>query len=554
MYRRSEYEHYKPQPLQDYYLKQTENYTNSHGSYANNHEDYNYYRGNYNDNRENRNANSENRDYYNSPVKRSTYEVIDDEEEDELYFYGGGRNKKTTIVKDAEEEYVHVPEATQDDFEYDAADFESEASSSSSWTSESEADFEVDVVKKRKKKTVVVSTLKVKSNVVVSAARPKAYAPKIVDLDAPTIIKLPPNPLPDTWAHIVQNPLKRIKDKCTEIITPSIQGKGWLEGLKLVNPVQGILMRPPFHPDTFTIKHWAKFMQNILPAVMNDGYLFVWVEREELAGVIRAAEKYLSFKYVENLCWIRRDLGNRLLREFPTAEPALFYKSKMTLLILRRDPQNQCKLRHQRNPDCIFDFAGPGRMPDGRVYDVIEMLLDGGKFCGPHLMHLWAGSEETDRLVYGTRKQWIRVLEVAADAVDYVAVDAINEDVYDVDAVDAVDTVNNMNDVNAIVDYVDTVKAVDAANYVATIDTVDVVHSVDNMNIVDAVHIVTVDVDSLDHDIPLEDSVDLVTAKPDTSDTADISDLNPINPDINMIPSSTFDEDFCNFITCDPVI
>ena len=151
---------------------------------------------------------------------------------------------------------------------------------------------------------------------------------------------------------------------------------------------------------------------------MKAGYLFIWVEREELAQVIRASEEHLGFKYVENLCWIRRSLGNKIMKEVPDTSGGhglLFYKSKMTLLILRKDPNNLCKLRHQRNPDCIIDFVGPGRMPDGRVYDVIETLLDGSRSVGPHLMHLWAGTSPTDRLVYQSRKHWIRVLEEVED-------------------------------------------------------------------------------------------------------------------------------------------
>ena len=332
------------------------------------------------------------------PVKRSWIE--EEDEENELYFRGGGRKKKI-------EEEVYEPSQEIVD---DPIDSNASASDLNPWSSDTESsDFEEDSSKKKSKATAPPSI-----------SKPKAYAPKVVDLDAPTITKLPPNPIPNTWAHRIHNPLKAIQKQSptsVEILTRSIARRGWLEGLTLRNPVQGILMKPPFHEEKFTIKNWARFMQKILPTVMQDGYLFIWVERDELADVIRAADKYLGFKYVENLCWIRRTVGNRLMREAPkdSGKPVLFHKSKMTLLILRRDPNNICKLRHQRNPDCIFDFVGPGRMPDGRVYDVIETLLDGTKLPGPHLMHLWAGNSPTDRLVYQTRKHWIRVLEIVED-------------------------------------------------------------------------------------------------------------------------------------------
>lgn len=369
----------------DYYLNvNDENYFNHHNQIEHNYK---------------RERESNNDNYYNS------HKLIEDEE-DELYFYGGGRKRKT--AKDQDNDHLDVvADITNINSlsDYDPIDYAS-SDISSSWSSNEE------VFKKTKKLTKVMnktSAIKSSSNSVqqvVQYIKPKAYNPKIVDFDAPTIIKIPPNQIPNTWAHIIHNPLKQTGyDGCREILVESLTS-GWNSELKLANSIQGILMRPPFN-EKFSIQKWAKFMKRFLPSVLENGYLFIWVEREELADVIRAAEKYLSFKYVENLCWIKRNLGNRLLLE----EGSLFYKSKMTLLILRRDPNNKCKLRHQRNPDCIFDFVGPGRMPDGRVYDVIETLLDGTSSPGPHLMHLWASSNPTDSLVYKSRKHWIRVIE-----------------------------------------------------------------------------------------------------------------------------------------------
>jgi hypothetical protein len=460
------------------------------------------------------------------PVKRNWIE--DDEEEDELYFYGGGGRKKKNNSPVKEEIYKE-PIAKTDEIEFDPAVFES----SSDWSSEFESETE-NIKNKKKKKptkstTVSTSSKPKSSNESTSFVKPKAYAPKVVDLDAPTVIKLPPNPIPNTWAHIVHNPLKAIQKQLpssVEILTKSIVGKTWFEGLKLRNPVQGILMRPPFDEETFTIKQWAKFMQKILPKVMDDGYLFIWIEREELADVIRAAEKYLSFKYVENLCWIRRDVGNRLMREVPK-ESALFYKSKMTLLILRRDPNSRCKLRHQRNPDCIFDFVGPGRMPDGRVYDVIETLLDGTKLPGPHLMHLWAGNSPTDRLVYQARKHWIRVLETDEEQVEEESeVIAsvkfeISEDIKDEENQDVEEEIKVPDEAEIEKSMADEIE-VDKEN---STDSTDSTHST---------HSTTVD--------------ELETLLSNT----DVSE-----PDVKskVLSSGTnnFDENFLNFIICEPV-
>lgn len=481
---------------------------------------------------------------YNQNQKRN-WMIEDDEEEDELYFYGGGGRKKKQQqpqVEDKDEIFIPteaetIAKTATDDFEYDPADFESSDLTSSSWSSE-ESDYEKMLNKKKKESGAVKSKLKFSvadEKEILTTVKPKAYAPKVIDLDAPTIIKLPPNPIPNTWAHIVHNPLKAIQKQLPstiEILTKSIWHRSWLKGLKLKNPVQGILMRPPFDQQ-FTIKEWAKFMQKLLPTVMKDGYLFIWIEREELADVIRAAEQYLSFKYVENLCWIRRDVGNRLMREPPNVNPALFYKSKMTLLILRRDPNNQCKLRHQRNPDCIFDFVGPGRMPDGRVYDVIETLLDGTKMAGPHLMHLWAGNSPTDRLVYQARKQWIRVLEVDDEEEE---------------------SASEMGTVEASVE--DEAEIVEMSTVIDTAETDDVVAD-DAMAINTDGHPETDVTPVTLTESSVSNTEDVTMAHDKTAE--DLETELPVNKDEEecklpgLLGSSTFDEDFCNFIVCEPL-
>ena len=471
-------------------------------------------------------------DFNNFPKndRREIKWLADDEDEDELYFYSG---KKTKSTANNEFKFKEQPETDelyeqQEDYEYNSEDFESLASSSSSWS-----DTEDEQYLKKNKKNNLVTTAKSKSvNIINSTSnnnnnitnRPKAYAPKFVDIDAPTLIKIPPNPIPVTWAHLIHNPLKYLEkggEGCTEILTSSILGENWdwLNGSNLKCPIQGIYMRPPFNEE-FTPQHWAKFMQKILPVVMEGGYLFIWVEREELADVIRVADRFLSFKYVENLCWIRRSLGNRLLRE--NGKTALFCKSKLTLLILRRDPKNQCKLRHQRNPDCIFDFVGPGRMPDGRVYDVIETLLDGTKAIGPHLMHLWAGASPTDRLVYQARKHWIRVLEIEVDESDNG-----NENELDISQKKSVAiNINSLESENEVVNLVTTEPLNEEQNC-------DSEGDIETNSFVD--------------------QPDYISKNFDAEDNTEHQCID----DEHLIgvreSSNTFDDDFCNFIAAEPI-
>jgi hypothetical protein len=277
-------------------------------------------------------------------------------------------------------------------------------------------------------------------------SRPKAYQPRVVDLNAPTLVKHPPGPMPSTWAHIVSNPflVPEQSDLCNAVHVQSILGKAekWMSRLGGAK-VQGICMRPPL---SLPVDTWTLQLAPLLPRLMPHGYLFVWLnDRSQLAPVIRAADRHLAFKYVENLCWVWREQSGRI-REQPAS---LLGKSKMTLLILKRDPDNRVKLRHQRHGDCLFDVARlpeeqsrgslhlrngacsvPTHTPDARVYDIIETLIDPGKArphesrgedaddnvdgvsgYAPYLLHLWAGDSEEEMLIHRQRRHWLRVIE-----------------------------------------------------------------------------------------------------------------------------------------------
>ena len=85
-----------------------------------------------------------------------------------------------------------------------------------------------------------------------------------------------------------------------------------------------------------------------------------------------------GFTYVENLCWIRRYPNHSIVTE----EYDYFTKSKAILLIFKRG--EGITLRHQRNPDVIFDFVRRDKYlaedkPDN-IYEVIETLLPEGNY------------------------------------------------------------------------------------------------------------------------------------------------------------------------------
>lgn len=78
----------------------------------------------------------------------------------------------------------------------------------------------------------------------------------------------------------------------------------------------------------------------------------MWIEKEWLREIIRVTKEW-GFKYVENFCWIKKNVNNRI-----ALQPGkLFNKSKLSLLIFRIG--GDVDLRHQRSPDCVFDFVQP---------------------------------------------------------------------------------------------------------------------------------------------------------------------------------------------------
>lgn len=95
--------------------------------------------------------------------------------------------------------------------------------------------------------------------------------------------------------------------------------------------------------------------------IVKAGFLFIWLEKEWLQRIVSIVAKW-GFKYVENFCWIKKNINNQINRD----EYKYFNKSKLSLLIFRKE--GEIELRHQRNPDCVFDFIRP-RLPGKKKKD-----------------------------------------------------------------------------------------------------------------------------------------------------------------------------------------
>ena len=118
-----------------------------------------------------------------------------------------------------------------------------------------------------------------------------------------------------------------------------------------------------------------------MPSIIDFGFLFIWCEKELTAQVLKLASSW-DFRYVENFTWVKKNLDNRI-----SVQPSRYInRSKSTCLIFRK--AGEIEIRHQRNPDCDFDFIQPEdlsmqgerRLVEAKpsyIFEIIETLLPG---------------------------------------------------------------------------------------------------------------------------------------------------------------------------------
>lgn len=171
-----------------------------------------------------------------------------------------------------------------------------------------------------------------------------------------------------------------------------------------------------------------EFSQLVIPkSVMQDGILFIWVEKEYIMDVCKFLEGQ-EFYYVENMCWVMLDENMKAEVEktqtqdstpaFIREDYTYLKKSKKTLLMFRRmskgDGENghaKLELRHQRTGDVVFDWKDPVNRfskPQYYTYKLIETLLpkamvDLKKSPNLKMIELWAQDDKP-------RKGWIKFI------------------------------------------------------------------------------------------------------------------------------------------------
>ncbi|KAI8377832.1 uncharacterized protein BYT42DRAFT_571867 [Radiomyces spectabilis] len=221
-----------------------------------------------------------------------------------------------------------------------------------------------------------------------------------LDPSLPTYVKIPGKPIPRSWAHTILHmqpkasltiPLASQLHQVDDILSTDLKQFGQGFSAVYMDPPLLLPGEEPV-PGKIHIDDLAKLN---VSEIVDAGFLFIWLEKEWLQRIVNITATW-GFKYVENFCWIKKNINN----QFHKSPYTYFNKSKLSLLIFRKE--GEIELRHQRNPDCVFDFVRPP-LPDevseakpAFMYDVIETLLPNAVYHaeknpkGEKLLELWA--------------------------------------------------------------------------------------------------------------------------------------------------------------------
>ena len=181
---------------------------------------------------------------------------------------------------------------------------------------------------------------------------------KMVDPLVPTYVRIPSQvPLPRSWARTVA-PYTGINH------FPAPEGSEYIEteiqkfDLKsLGRKFQAVLIDPPWtdmdstqaHPHQINTEQLLKLK---VDEVVDAGLLLIWTEKHHIASCIQVATKW-GFTYVENLIWVKQSVNHTI----SDVHHPFFAGSKVSLLIFKKG--SGFAIKHQRNPDIIFDYIRP---------------------------------------------------------------------------------------------------------------------------------------------------------------------------------------------------
>jgi N6-adenosine-specific RNA methylase IME4 len=200
--------------------------------------------------------------------------------------------------------------------------------------------------------------------------------------------RIPPFPLPESWAHPIQ-PFNC--DKATDLnLAFHCIETDILSTKSSAYPHQeymSVLIDAPFdlrdsivspQPGTINI---TEFKSLPVGDLVKNGMLFIWTPSELLYEIMTIAESW-NFHFVEHATWVMKNITNH----FTLKKSEYFNISKCNLLLFRKvdakGKYSRLELRHQRTPDVHFDFIRYHSQfpkqelkPQDYAYTLIETLL-----------------------------------------------------------------------------------------------------------------------------------------------------------------------------------
>mmetsp|Transcript_44552 Transcript_44552/g.115862 ORF Transcript_44552/g.115862 Transcript_44552/m.115862 type:complete len:369 (-) Transcript_44552:417-1523(-) len=166
--------------------------------------------------------------------------------------------------------------------------------------------------------------------------------------------RFPMSPLPLSWALPIETTATETYDH-SEYIYKEVKDVTKFNFPSLGKDFEGVYVDPPWHSGFKP----ASLKKLKIENVVTSGLLFIWVEKEYIPDILEIYKD--KFVYVENITWVTLTVGNRAYVEKST----YLGKAKKIVLVLRRTSKQSkaFQLKHQRNPDTVFDTC---RWKDGR--------------------------------------------------------------------------------------------------------------------------------------------------------------------------------------------
>uniref|UniRef100_A0A1D2AEX0 Uncharacterized protein n=1 Tax=Auxenochlorella protothecoides TaxID=3075 RepID=A0A1D2AEX0_AUXPR len=211
---------------------------------------------------------------------------------------------------------------------------------------------------------------------------------RVCDKNEVVTMRIPAAPLPLSWGRTVRPYSPGSSVDGQEKRCPLVSYDSWLKCKAAAATYEAALINPGWVESGDDGAGLKRFATLPLPDLVPSGMVFMFIPKQYIQSVCQQMVSW-GFMYIENLTWVYLSPNHTVSRE----ESPFFASSHLTLYMFRwADRGREMELRHQRNPDVLFDcclpIAGsPCHAVPQAVYDTIETLLPGAK---DRFLELWA--------------------------------------------------------------------------------------------------------------------------------------------------------------------